>query len=325
MQLIVPLGTTVGYLAEKGKLSGPARDFMTHRALELDPEFIFYWDDDVILPQNVYYNMHNAMARYPDIGILSGVVCTRTDPTEPMIYERQGDGAWWNFSIDPNAEPDTIWAAGGGCLMVRTEAIKKMTEPYWADVHGASDDPTKPGASVWGHDIYFCDKLARESGYRVAVMGSVLCGHWDMEKQKTYEFPKDAPPYKAFNRPLPPPPLTVEICPALTSEYISDQLRVSKHERRIYVVPKETQGREEMERVLHGFFDDVQLSDADENWVAVTRGLKNGRNHAQSGNADRQDQLGAIGSDSSGSSPQHALEALESSELREERGAPSLS
>src|SRR3989304_2760490 len=104
MQLVVPLGTTVGYMAEKGKLSGPARDLMTHRALEMNPEFIFYWDDDVILPQHAFYMMQNAMTRFPDIGLLTGVVCTRQDPTEPMIYRHQGEGAWGDFSVGPNNE-----------------------------------------------------------------------------------------------------------------------------------------------------------------------------------------------------------------------------
>lgn len=324
MQLIVPLGTTVGYLAEKGKLSGPARNLMTQRALELDPEYIFYWDDDVILPQHTFYSMCNAMERYPDIGLLSGVVVTRHDPPEPMVYRRQGDGAWWNFSIDPNAEPETIWAAGGGCLLARASAVRQMEDPYWADVHGAHDDPTKPGGSVWGHDIYFCTKLAQASGMRVAVMGSVLCGHFDLEKQKTYVLPEDSPPYRKLNAPKPPPPLTVEMCPELTEDYVDLQLRSSKHERRIFVVPKGAQSQEAIADVLGRFFTGVQLSDGDENWVAVTRGLKNGRNHAEPGSEPRTDQLGSTGSDRSGRGPGHEPLDCFADGSSEGPGAPAL-
>lgn len=300
MQLLVPLGTTVYYLAEKNKLAGPARDLMTRRALEIDPEFVFFWDDDVILPQHVFYNMQNAMARYPDIGALTGVVCTRQDPTEPMVYRRQGDGAWWGFNLDPNAEPENIFAAGGGCLMVRTEALKKMTPPYWTEVHASSDDLTKPGNSTWGHDFYFLEKLRAESGMRVAVMGSVLCGHWDTDRQKLYELPKDSPPYRALQQPKPKPPLTVEICPPLSEDYLETQLKLSNHGRRIFVVSKQTQAEEAMHQVLGSYFDGVQIIDSDENWVAVTRGLRNGGNHAVEGSSDRSDQHGGPGGDSGG-------------------------
>jgi hypothetical protein len=275
MQLVIPLNTSVAYLAEKGKLSGVARNEMTQRALEMNPEYIFYWDDDVILPPHALYQLHLEMERNPTIGLLSGVVMTREDPTEPLLYQKQGRGAWWDFSIDPNAPPEDIHAAGGGCLLVRASALRKMTPPYWADVQGDGRDPTKPGVSLWGHDIYFITKLRAESGFRTCVKGSVLCGHWDVGRQRLYELPQDAPPRR--KTPFAPNPVwTVEQSPKLTPEYLRQQLRASEGGRRLYVVPKSVQTEEELVGVLSELYERARVIEVEENWLGIGEGLKNG-------------------------------------------------
>ena len=277
MQLVVPLNTTIGYLAEKGKLSGPARNEMTIRALELEAKYIFYWDDDVILPAQTLYTMHNMLERYPDIGLITGVVCTRETPTEPMVYLKHGKGAWWDFSIDPDDPPQDIFAAGGGCIMARTDAIRRMSQPYWADVKGAGNDPNKEGNSTWGHDIYFISKMGRESGYRTCVKGSILCGHWDVAQQKMFELPKDAPPFRK-HKPPPSPIYNVEESPALSPEYVDQQLKVSQSDRRLFLIRKELQPKSQVKKALEPFFDQVRVLSVDSRWLAVGEGLKDGWN-----------------------------------------------
>ena len=289
MQLVPVLNTTTAYLAVKGKLSGPARDEMTHRALGLNPKYVVYLDDDVILEPHALYRMHNAMERDPSIGLITGVVCTREDPTQPMIYQRKGEGSWWGFAIDPNAPPEDIHAAGGGCLIVRADAIRKMSQPYWQDFLGNIDDPHALGASTWGHDVYFISKLREESGMRTCVMGSVLCGHWDVAKQKMYSLPKDSPAYKNYH-PAPSGDFKVEVAPPLTPNYVHNQLRLTSSDRRIFLVPKsEQKKRMEVKAALTPFFNQVHVVSVDSHWLAVGEELKDGWDLALTGNSARKD------------------------------------
>jgi hypothetical protein len=288
--MVVPLNTTLGYLAEKGKLSGPARDNMTKRALEIGAKYIFYWDDDVLLPSHAIYKMHNAMERDPTIGLITGVVCTREEPTEPMVYQRHGSGAWWDFSIDPDDPPEDIFSAGGGCILARVEALRKLEPPYWADVQADGKDVSKPGGSTWGHDIYFVSKVGRESGFRTCVMGSVLCGHWDIGKQKTYELPKDSPPYKKLaSKPLIRKPLEVEETPIISHENVREQLKLSENERRLFIVSKENQKQSSVRSALMPFFEKVRVLSVDSQWLAIGEGLKNGWNKPVKRNTPHKD------------------------------------
>ena len=295
MQLIIPLGTTVAYLAIKNQYSGPARDQMTRRALELDPEYIFYWDDDVLLDPHTFYKMHNMLERHPDVGLLTGVVCTREDPTEPMIYQESGAGAWWDFSIDPNHPPEDIFSAGGGCLMVRTEAVKKMTPPYWQDCLGGTEQPGAEGRSVWGHDVYFISKLRRESGMRTCVMGSVLCGHFDMEKQKEYTLPKDSPPYRKLGRQAPPekaknPVWGIQECAEWSPEFVRGEVQANGGERKLFFVPKRlVKSPMRIRRAMLESFEGARVVSVDDHWLAVGEGVRNGGNHSEPGDPSRPD------------------------------------
>lgn len=285
MQLTVPLNTTLGYLAEKNRYSGPARDDMTKRAMDLGCEFIFYWDDDVVLPAQALYEMLIWMERDSSIGLLTGVVCTREDPTEPLIYKEHGKGAWWDFSIDPEDPPEDIFAAGGGCLLVRVEALKKMTPPYWQDV--------QEDRSLWGHDIRFISNLRRESGFRTCVKGSVLCGHWDVERQKYYELPRNSRPFLALKNKRPSQPVwTVEDSGELTLPYVWKQLTLSDGERRMYLVEKAVQSDQVVSEVLSKFYGKVQVVSVDSRWLGIGEDLKDGWNHALVGDPASSGQLG---------------------------------
>jgi hypothetical protein len=184
--VVVPLNTTIGYLFEKGRLSADARNRMTQRCLELKAKYVFYWDDDVILHPHMLYAAHNILETNPDIGLVTGVYMTREDPTEPMIYRDHGKGACWDFSTKTEDPPEDIFSCGGGCIMARVEDIAKMKEPYWADEQVVHES----GQTMWGHDVRFVRKFAQETGKRVVVKGHLLCGHWDVPKQKMYMFPQ---------------------------------------------------------------------------------------------------------------------------------------
>jgi len=199
MNWLPPLNVTMGYTYKAGMLSGAARQIMTQECLRMPTvKYLFFVDDDMIIPQMGLYVLYNTMERNPDMGLISGVYTTRQNPPEPLVYTGHGEGAAWEFPMGPGAGVTDIMGAGAGCLLVRTDAIRNWQEqnpdtPIWCD---SSEFPASNGGRVtWGHDVRFVRNL-REAGWRTCVEGSVLCGHYDIASRQTFSVPADAPGFK---------------------------------------------------------------------------------------------------------------------------------
>jgi len=169
---------------------------MTQEALRMPTvKYIFYVDDDMIIPSMGLYKLYNFMEQNPHIGAVSGIYTTRQDPPEPLVYLSHGDGAAWDIEMGEGAIPQEIMGAGAGCLLARVEAIKAWQdanpgEAVWCDSH---EFPAYNGQRInWGHDIRFCRNLA-EAGWPVFGDGGVLCGHYDMRSRRVFEVPPTAP------------------------------------------------------------------------------------------------------------------------------------
>lgn len=194
MQVMQPLNVTTTWLVTKNNLSSILREQMTEQALELGVNFIFYWDDDVLLPSNTLYRMMNWMSHYPDIGAITGVVWTRTNPSEPILYKHAGSGSYWGFDRDPEAPPEDIYSAGAGCVLARASVVAKMSKPRWADQRTGNPDGSTIG--VIGHDVRFFRNMKEETGFRTVVDGSIQCSHFDVKSQEIYRMPDDMPDMK---------------------------------------------------------------------------------------------------------------------------------
>jgi len=206
MNWVPPLNVSMAYMVQTGMLSAQARQIMTMEAIRMNAKYIFYVDDDTLIPPKGLYTLHNFMERNPKIGAVSGVYTTREDPPEPLIYREHGAGCAWDFEMGDGATPEPIFGAGAGCLLARVEAIKDWMDdhpgiPIWADerqvpqegAHGESQHRV-----MWGHDIRFC-KLLNEQNWPVYVDGRVLCGHHDLRTGRTVMIPHDAPGFKKRN------------------------------------------------------------------------------------------------------------------------------
>lgn len=196
-----PLNVTLGYMYKTGMLSGAARNMMTLETLKYETtEYIFYVDDDMIIPPLGLYTLYNLMEQNPGWGAVSGVYSTRNDPPEPLVYTEHGRGTSWDFEMGPGASPTKIMGAGAGCLLARVAAIKDWMKsnpdwPIWAD---SVEDGLPGGRVTWGHDVRFVRNLT-EAGWPCYVDGRVLCGHYDMKSGLTFEVPATAPGFRKRN------------------------------------------------------------------------------------------------------------------------------
>jgi 2-polyprenyl-3-methyl-5-hydroxy-6-metoxy-1,4-benzoquinol methylase len=200
MQIVAPLNCSMAYYFEFGRLAAEAREVLTHEALKTKPKYLFYWDDDTLLPPLGLYNMHQFLETHPDVGAVTGVYVTREDACEPVVYKEHGQGAYWGFAAGEASEPEEIFSCGAGCLLVRASVVEKMTAPYWADAqeYNVAANGEKESRVVWGHDIRFCVKIQQEANSKLYMMPSVLCAHWDTAKQRAFVLPEDSPPMKRY-------------------------------------------------------------------------------------------------------------------------------
>ncbi len=193
-----PLNVAMAYLVKMNMLSSHARQVMTMEAIRMGAKYIFYVDDDTLIPPLGLYTLYNFMEQNPHAGAVSGVYTTRENPNEPLIYQGHGEGCSWSFEMGEGAKPELIFGAGAGCLLARVDSIKSWMEanpgvPIWAD---EKDMPKRgQGGVMWGHDVRFC-RLLNLHGHPVYVDGKVLCGHYDIQSGKTFGVPDTAPGFQ---------------------------------------------------------------------------------------------------------------------------------
>jgi hypothetical protein len=202
MNWIPPLNAAMTYMIRSGLRSPHARQIMTMEAIRQDAKYIFYVDDDTLVPPMGLYTLHNFMERNPDAGAVGGIYTSREDPPEPFVYRSHGEGAAWDIEMGPGATPEKVLGLGAGCLMARVEAIKDWMSanpntPIWADQRDVPADPNDTGGRrvMWGHDIRFC-VLLTEHGWPVYADGRVLCEHYDAATNRVFRVPTDAPGFK---------------------------------------------------------------------------------------------------------------------------------
>lgn len=275
-----PLNCRTVCIYRTGQLSAKARNSMTKQAIEMGAKYIFYWDDDVIIPNLMLYEMHQILETHEDIGLITGVYTTKENPPEPVLYKKQGEGAWWGFSIDPEMPPEDIYAAGGGCIMARVEDIKKMQEPYWHDEMILHPGNPRHPYTIWGHDIRFIKNFREQTGKRTVVKGSLLCGHWNAAEGKTYTLPVNSPPYKRLGNEF----MNHELVQfgVFDDDVVRLALQDSEMQQRIFMVEKDIP-QEKIQTTLDRYFDKVSIATIDGFWVAVCEGLKQNGNRGTEG------------------------------------------
>lgn len=167
-----------------------ARNNIALSALERDCKYLFFIDDDVLVPNFAPKRMIYLMEQNDDWDAISGVYVTKTTPPEPLIFggEPGSTGAFWDWRM---GELFPIWGAGLGCCIIRIDAIRKMQEPYFA--FGETSDGISSMSE--GEDLYFFRKLAEQGGTTMCD-GSIMCGHMDRDNDKIFSIWKDSKPYK---------------------------------------------------------------------------------------------------------------------------------
>lgn len=140
------------------------RRLLCEEAIRIGADYLLMVDSDVVLPPNALHDLLD-----PPAEIVSGLVRLRglRHQGEYAAVFPSGGGAMLYKDIPEGRS--RIGRCGGACLMIRTDVLKYIPEP-WFEYHEESG-----GRSV-SEDIWFCSQAAK-AGIPIYADKRVTCGH----------------------------------------------------------------------------------------------------------------------------------------------------
>ncbi len=170
-------------------------------ALKQESEFLFFYDDDVLLPLDTMPKLLALMNEDENIGVAAGLTYVRGYPYPPMAFEKMEDGGLKHVEDIRNKKGVLdIAAVGFSCALLRTSYFKDMKPPYFVT------------ASQCTEDVYYCCRL-KENYLDVKIVcdTSIDTSHivdryvinsdkFDIVKKFEEEFYDAKPPKKSMDR-----------------------------------------------------------------------------------------------------------------------------
>lgn len=161
-----------------------ARNTGCQKLLELDWEWLFFLDDDIVCPPDTIQRL----IRH-DVPIVSGLYYRRNPPLVPvMLRAGMKDGVkgynWvTEYQMDSLIEVDLV---GAGCLLIRRDVIQTL-QPMsnrcrWFEWR--CDRTDLPDVEKTSEDFSFCTH-AQKAGYKIMVDTSIGCRHIGHAESRT--------------------------------------------------------------------------------------------------------------------------------------------
>lgn len=165
-----------------GRIFTPAaREEAAKKALEKEMDYIFFVDDDMICPDDLFLKLYK---HHEIADVVCPLAFTRNPPYKPVLYASiEGYDAvsrsdyFINNTIMkyPKNKLVEADACGFGAALVKVSILKKIQPPYFMSSNGT------------GEDILFCYKV-KKSGGRVFMDTSICIGHLGHPQVITEEF-----------------------------------------------------------------------------------------------------------------------------------------
>lgn len=141
---------------------------------ELQPDYVFWCDSDVILPSHTITSLVKAERDF-----VTGIYFQRKPPHWPLIYwfdpkgGAEGDGTFRQLIQWPENVIAPIDGCGFGCVLTSIKMLKAMDPPWFE-------------WKKFGEDFSFCLSAAK-AGFPLHVHTGVMCGHLADPVAVTYE------------------------------------------------------------------------------------------------------------------------------------------
>ena len=155
-------------------LTAMAREKLVLEALNGGMDYIFMYDDDMVLPIDAVEHLLIDIENKPEIDVVAPLAFMRNPPHYAVIYtttegyDQENHQPYFVNNFVKNYPKDTLVecdAVGFGAVLIKMDIVRKMKPPYFFSTTGS------------GEDIYFCMKSRQEAGARIFMDTRVKLGH----------------------------------------------------------------------------------------------------------------------------------------------------
>lgn len=173
-----PAGVSCQLFAPYGFSVPDARNMCVKEAIKENADYIFFVDDDVIVPRTALVRLlkHN-------VDVVGGMYYRKYFPLETVgMYENENKEP---SSLDEYKIGDIIHDSlvlPSGCTLIKTSVFQKMEEPWYKSV-------TVNGVPTLTEDTYVCQKF-KDIGVDVITDTGIQCIHVDFNKGVFYGHPE---------------------------------------------------------------------------------------------------------------------------------------
>lgn len=169
----VHLGRSVVF----GNFIPAQREIVMRDAIDGDYAYLFFVDDDIVLPPNALGMLLATMAADETIAVAGGLYYSR-DGARPIVVD-----GWTSTDTSaahiPGFTGETVRDVGGvgfGCALLRVSHAAALDPPYFpAHVYIQRRSHT---ARQCDEDYRYCERV-RDAGHRVVLDPRVRCAHYD--------------------------------------------------------------------------------------------------------------------------------------------------
>jgi hypothetical protein len=153
------------------------RELIMNDAIEQSYDYLFFVDDDILLPNDALVLLVETAERDPDAAVVGGLYYSH-DSLRPMTV------AAWDSSNTSTAHvpaftshsTDVVAGVGFGCALLRVSAARKLTAPYFAAQIFIERHARR--ARLCNEDYLYCERV-RRAGNTVRLDARVRCPHYD--------------------------------------------------------------------------------------------------------------------------------------------------
>jgi hypothetical protein len=164
----------LSFLTQDGFLLDQMRNLLVQTAIESDQTHILFLDTDMTFPRNVVKLMVEDFRDNPEADVVSGLYTWKKPPFLPHVYPTYDEDKK-NFRVGgqfPLTSPFWVAASGTGCLMIKTDFLKKFDPPWFLFERDVNKKPL--GAPIIGEDLYFF----RECRPKTLCDPRISCKHY---------------------------------------------------------------------------------------------------------------------------------------------------
>ena len=149
-----------------------ARNLIVQKALTEDYDYIFFIDDDLIIPNNTLVILMNHLKNGYDIA--GGFYYRKYKPVESCSMVEDARGRPNRIELGKELLIENPLVLCSGCTLFKTEVFENLEKPWYKQI-------TVKERLVVTEDTYFCQRIKELNKLKSVIDTSIQCIHVDKE------------------------------------------------------------------------------------------------------------------------------------------------